>query len=113
MSINANQMETWTALAACARRLEGGEEDPDAMFVQGAAQRNARQVCFACPVRLECLIEALESRMEFGVWGGLTERERRAMRRRAFDCSDWRTRLESDDELRERFERERVRNRAG
>lgn len=114
MTNSATQTESWTALAACARPMEARDDDPDAMFVQGAAQRNARQVCFTCPVRLECLIEALETRMEFGVWGGLTERERRAMQRaNTADGGDWRSRVEADGSLLDRFERERVRRRAG
>ena len=35
-----------------------------------------------CPVRTECLADALDNRVEFGVWGGMTERERRALLRR-------------------------------
>lgn len=74
----------WQARAAC------HEVEPDTLFVQGAAQREARSVCQGCPVRLECLADALDSRTEFGVWGGLTERERRALRRRRPDVSSWR-----------------------
>src|SRR3712207_8296020 len=66
----------WTAAAACRRA------DPDALFVQGAAQNQAKTVCLACPVRTECLADALDNRVEFGVWGGMTERERRALLRR-------------------------------
>src|SRR5690625_5487877 len=62
--------QSWTAQAACAG------QDPDDLFVRGAAQRQAREICFTCPVRLECLIDALDNRIQFGVWGGLTERER-------------------------------------
>ncbi len=47
-------------------------------------------MCQGCPVRLECLADALDSRTEFGVWGGLTERERRALRRRRPDVTSWR-----------------------
>jgi WhiB family redox-sensing transcriptional regulator len=74
----------WQARAAC------HEVEPDSLFVQGAAQREARSVCQGCPVRLECLADALDSRTEFGVWGGLTERERRALRRRRPDVRSWR-----------------------
>lgn len=74
----------WQARAAC------NEVEPDSLFVQGAAQREARTVCQGCPVRLECLADALDSRTEFGVWGGLTERERRALRRRRPDVTSWR-----------------------
>lgn len=74
----------WQARAAC------HTVEPDSLFVQGAAQREARTVCQGCPVRLECLADALDSRTEFGVWGGLTERERRALRRRRPDVTSWR-----------------------
>ena len=36
-------------------------------------------VCCGCPVRTECLSEALDNKIEFGVWGGMAERERRAI----------------------------------
>ena len=39
-------------------------------------------MCFGCAVRTECLADALDNRVEFGVWGGMTERERRALLRR-------------------------------
>lgn len=105
--------ETWAVRAACA---EPSSDDRDAMFVQGAAQRDARVVCFACPVRLDCLLEALEEGMTHGVWGGLTERERRAMRRDADvrdDGVDWRERLATDDALRRRFALEQQRGTTG
>ena len=73
----------WTARGAC------GTAAPDALFVAGAAQRVARELCFRCPVRLECLIDALDHRIDFGVWGGMTERERRALLRRRPDVRSW------------------------
>ncbi len=73
----------WVDHAVCA----GGE--PDALFVQGAAQREARVQCLNCPVRLECLADALQHQSNFGVWGGLTERERRAMLRYYREVKDW------------------------
>lgn len=57
--------------------------------MQGAAQRQVRTRCFSCPVRLECLADALQSEANYGVWGGLTERERRAMLRYYEDVTDW------------------------
>lgn len=91
MSVNGDQ--TWAAQAACA------DDEPDALFVRGAAQREARVRCFTCPVRLECLIDALESNVTYGVWGGLTERERRALVRQYPEVTDWRAWLESDDDV--------------
>ena len=68
---------------------------PDELFVQGAAQNRAKQVCMGCPVRTECLSDALDNRVEFGVWGGMTERERRALLRRRPNVKSWRLLLES------------------
>nr|WP_269204172.1 WhiB family transcriptional regulator [Motilibacter rhizosphaerae] len=73
----------WASRGACRN------SDPDALFVQGAAQNRAKLVCGGCPVRTECLAEALDNRTEFGVWGGMTERERRALLRRRPDVESW------------------------
>lgn len=73
----------WTARGACLNLA------PDELFVQGAAQRSARAVCLGCKVRLECLSDALDNRVEFGVWGGMTERERRALLRRRPEIESW------------------------
>jgi WhiB family redox-sensing transcriptional regulator len=61
----------------------------DELFVTGARQREAREVCRPCRVRTECLAHALDHRIEFGVWGGMTERERRALLRRRPDVVCW------------------------
>ncbi|MDT7742058.1 MAG: WhiB family transcriptional regulator, redox-sensing transcriptional regulator [Actinomycetota bacterium] len=70
-------------------------EDPDTLFVQGAQQRDVREVCKACPVRTECLAHALDNRIRFGVWGGMTERERRALLKRRPDVVSWAALLEA------------------
>jgi len=54
-----------------------GESSP-AQFQIAAAQR----VCNGCPVKETCLSWAMEAGEEYGVWGGLSESERRALRRR-------------------------------
>jgi WhiB family redox-sensing transcriptional regulator len=69
--------------------------NPDDLFVQGAAQNRAKAVCLGCPVRTECLADALDNRVEFGVWGGMTERERRALLKRRPDVTSWRSLLEN------------------
>ncbi|MEI8056589.1 MAG: WhiB family transcriptional regulator [Actinomycetes bacterium] len=79
----------WTAGAACRTT------DPDELFVQGAAQNRAKVVCLACNVRTECLSDALDNNIEFGVWGGMTERERRALLRRRPHVTSWRRLLET------------------
>src|SRR5882762_8426747 len=81
--------QDWRVNAAC------HGDDPDELFVRGAEQRKAKLVCVACPVRTECLAEALDNRIEFGVWGGMTERERRALLRRRPDVTSWRELLET------------------
>jgi WhiB family redox-sensing transcriptional regulator len=70
-------------------------EDPDTLFVQGAQQRDVRELCKACPVRTECLAHALDNRIRFGVWGGMTERERKALLKRRPDVVSWAALLEA------------------
>jgi WhiB family redox-sensing transcriptional regulator len=81
--------QDWSARSACRT------SDPDDLFVSGAAQNRAKAVCMGCPVRTECLSDALDNRVEFGVWGGMTERERRALLRRRPDVGSWRQLLDS------------------
>ena len=59
------------------------------MFVTGAAQREAARLCGGCPVRMECLADSLDNRTEFGVWGGMTERQRRALLKERPDITSW------------------------
>ena len=66
----------------------------DKLFAKGKAQNRAKLICRGCPVRSECLAEALDNGIEFGVWGGMTERERRALLRRRPDVTSWRDLLE-------------------
>jgi WhiB family redox-sensing transcriptional regulator len=79
--------EDWATQAQCSGK------DPDALFVRGKAQHDAKAVCKTCPVLAQCLAEALDNRTEFGVWGGMTERERRALLRRR-PAASWRKVLE-------------------
>lgn len=66
-----------------------GSADPDDLFVRGAAQRKAAAICRHCPVIRECAADALDNEMEFGVWGGMTERQRRALRKRHPEVVSW------------------------
>lgn len=86
----SNWTAEWTPHAACRTSA------PDALFVQGAAQQQAKQICQRCPVIAECLADALDHRTEFGVWGGMTERERRAMLRRHPNIKSFRALFEAD-----------------
>jgi WhiB family redox-sensing transcriptional regulator len=66
----------WQEKALCA------QTDPEAFFPEkGGSTREAKRVCGSCEVRAECLEYAFENDERFGIWGGLSERERRRMRR--------------------------------
>ncbi|MBG6083975.1 WhiB family transcriptional regulator [Zhihengliuella flava] len=68
----------WQTEALCA------QTDPEAFFPEkGGSTRDAKKVCGACNVRSECLEYALANDERFGIWGGLSERERRRLRKRA------------------------------
>ncbi len=57
--------------------------DPDLFFPErGASTREAKEVCRGCVVREDCLEFALTNGEKFGIWGGMSERERRRIRRR-------------------------------
>ena len=56
--------------------------DPDLFFPErGASTREAKAVCRGCVVSDECLEYALRNSEKFGIWGGMSERERRRVRR--------------------------------
>jgi WhiB family redox-sensing transcriptional regulator len=68
----------WQDQALCA------QTDPEAFFPEkGGSTREAKRVCRGCEVRAECLEYALENDERFGIWGGLSERERRRIKRQA------------------------------
>lgn len=68
----------WQQHALCA------QTDPEAFFPEkGGSTREAKTVCQSCSVREECLEYALANDERFGIWGGLSERERRRLRRLA------------------------------
>ncbi|MFC7403073.1 WhiB family transcriptional regulator [Citricoccus sp. GCM10030269] len=68
----------WQVDALCA------QTDPESFFPEkGGSTRDAKKVCSACTVRSECLEYALGNDERFGIWGGLSERERRRLRKRA------------------------------
>ena len=62
----------------------------DVLFPESKDQRRVRNICMSCPVRMECLAEALDNRVQWGVWGGMTERERRRLLRSRPDITSWR-----------------------
>jgi WhiB family redox-sensing transcriptional regulator len=70
--------QSWQERALCA------ETDPEAFFPEkGGSTREAKKICTGCEVKAQCLEYALANDERFGIWGGLSERERRRLRRRA------------------------------
>ncbi|MBN4926008.1 WhiB family transcriptional regulator [Hoyosella rhizosphaerae] len=68
--------EEWQDRALCA------QTDPEAFFPEkGGSTREAKRICLGCEVRDECLEYALANDERFGIWGGLSERERRRLKR--------------------------------
>ena len=68
----------WQERALCA------QTDPEAFFPEkGGSTREAKKVCLGCDVRGECLEYALAHDERFGIWGGLSERERRRLKKSA------------------------------
>jgi WhiB family transcriptional regulator, redox-sensing transcriptional regulator len=66
----------WQERALCA------QTDPDAFFPgKGGSTSEPKKVCRACPVTAECLEYALRTDQRYGVWGGLSERQRRKIKR--------------------------------
>ncbi len=79
--------QDWRAGALCSKT------DPEIFFAPGAlGHKVAKRICRLCPVQRECLVYAMEAPMDHGIWGGLTERERRGFRRKA-GSGDWRLQL--------------------
>lgn len=77
LNLGDQEATDWMRFGLCA------QTDPEAFYPdRGENATSAKTVCAGCPVRAECLAYALEHGERFGVWGGLSERERRVLRRR-------------------------------
>ncbi|MGI8308224.1 MULTISPECIES: WhiB family transcriptional regulator [Saccharopolyspora] len=73
-----DEEQEWQERALCA------QTDPEAFFPEkGGSTREAKRICAGCEVRSECLEYALQHDERFGIWGGLSERERRKLKRSA------------------------------
>jgi WhiB family redox-sensing transcriptional regulator len=72
------EQPSWVRDAKCL------QADPEIFFPEkGGSTREAKRICAMCDVRSECLDYALENDERFGIWGGLSERERRKLKRMA------------------------------
>ena len=73
----ADEAMSWQEQALCA------QTDPEAFFPEkGGSTREAKRICVGCEVKQECLEYALMQDERFGIWGGLSERERRRLKRK-------------------------------
>jgi len=78
LDIPITEERPWAVFAACR------DVDPDVFFPASADDATeARRVCSGCAVRYECLEFALETKVRFGIWGGMTDKERRSFLRRS------------------------------
>jgi WhiB family redox-sensing transcriptional regulator len=76
--LDSNAMHGWQDRALCS------QTDPEAFFPEkGGSTRDAKKVCVGCEVKAQCLEYALRNDERFGIWGGLSERERRKLKKRA------------------------------
>ena len=76
--VDEDGVPEWQERALCA------QTDPEAFFPEkGGSTREAKRICSGCDVKAECLDYALANDERFGIWGGLSERERRRLRRAA------------------------------
>lgn len=74
----ANNETEWQERALCA------QTDPELFFPnKGGTPKNAKAVCLACPVRPECLEWALKTGQRYGIWGGMSDRQRLKLERKA------------------------------
>nr|WP_158888704.1 WhiB family transcriptional regulator [Amycolatopsis anabasis] len=75
---DVTEEQEWQERALCA------QTDPEAFFPEkGGSTREAKRICQGCEVKDECLEYALAHDERFGIWGGLSERERRKLKKRA------------------------------
>lgn len=73
-----DQDKAWMAEAKCL------DADPEAFFPEkGGSTREAKRICSSCAVQQDCLQWALANDERFGIWGGMSERERRRLKRLA------------------------------
>lgn len=75
LSTHPDDEYDWREDARCS------QVDPDAFFPEtGKPARDAKRICAGCPVREQCLMDALTRDERYGVWGGTTPHERRPLR---------------------------------
>ncbi len=83
--LNLLDPEDWQLAAACRGRQDlffAPDDPPESRVERKRREAKAKSICGICVVRVECLDEAIRTDERHGVWGGMTERERRAAARK-------------------------------
>jgi WhiB family redox-sensing transcriptional regulator len=81
-SLQREDRDGWHAHAACIGEVSSVFYPPmrsEPRRTKRSREARAKAVCALCPVRSECLAHALDNDERYGIWGGLTDRERRAL----------------------------------
>ena len=78
IAVPITEERPWVVFGACR------EADSDFFFpTSREEERQAIAICATCPVRVQCLEYSLEARERFGIWGGMTEKQRRRLLKRS------------------------------
>ena len=83
--VESDEQLEWQEDAAC-RQLDNviffGAEDGESELERQQREAHAKSICETCPVKSPCLEFAMETNQKFGIWGGLTDKERASLKRR-------------------------------
>ena len=83
--IESDERLEWQESAACREHdnvLFFGADDGESEIEKQTREAHARSVCHTCPVKEPCLEFAMETNQKYGIWGGLTDKERASLKRR-------------------------------
>lgn len=79
-SLARDERDTWQAHAACQGQMGLAFYPPlrtERRSVKASREERAKEICQSCPVQNDCLDHALTVNERYGIWGGLTENERK------------------------------------
>lgn len=76
MALHNVRGQTWKLLAMCQNAA-----NPDAWFEKFDSKKKAAEMCKGCPVISQCLTYALENDEQWGIWGGMTTKDRKRLKR--------------------------------
>ncbi len=83
--VESDEQLEWQEEAACRvheNLLFFGADDGESELERQSREAQAKAICHTCPVREPCLEFAMETNQRYGIWGGLTDKERSSLKRR-------------------------------